>query len=40
AAIDYLLLRGSHGCEDFEGHCCFNLTDNNKPIEAQLKNLK
>lgn len=40
AVRDYLLLRANSGCEDFEGHCCFNLTDNGKPIEAQLKNLK
>ncbi|KFV66812.1 hypothetical protein N307_14370, partial [Dryobates pubescens] len=40
AAIDYLLLKASHGCEDFEGCCCLSLTDNNKSIEAQLQSLK
>ena len=35
AAIDYLLLRANHGCEDCEGLCCFDLTDNSKPVEAQ-----
>ena len=24
AAIDYLLLRHNHGCEQFKGLCCFN----------------
>lgn len=40
AAIDYWLLRAKYGCEDFKGRCCFGLTDDNKPIEAQLKNFK
>ena len=24
AAIDHLLLRHNHGCEEFKGLCCFN----------------
>ena len=27
AAIDCLLLRHNHGCEEFKGLCCLNLTD-------------
>ncbi|KAM4722863.1 uncharacterized protein WCC33_009038 [Rhinophrynus dorsalis] len=30
AAIDYLLLKHNHGCEEFEGMCCFNLSDHSK----------
>ena len=27
AAFDFLLLAEGHGCEDFEGMCCMNLSD-------------
>ncbi|XP_055556201.1 uncharacterized protein LOC129734873 [Falco cherrug] len=27
AAIDFLVLADGHGCEDFEGMCCMNLSD-------------
>nr|XP_038025573.1 uncharacterized protein LOC119714320 [Anas platyrhynchos] len=30
AAIDFLLLAQGHGCEDFEGMCCMNLSDHNE----------
>lgn len=28
AVIDYLRLRHNHGCEEFKGMCCFNLSNN------------
>ena len=37
AAIDYLLLTQSKGCEEFEGMCCFNLSDHSKSIHQQLQ---
>ena len=37
AAIDYLLLRHNHGCEEFKGLCYFNLTDSSQLIEHKLK---
>ena len=36
AAIDCLLLRHNHGCEDFKGLCCFNLTDSSQLIEHKI----
>ncbi|XP_074172436.1 uncharacterized protein LOC141567811 [Rhinolophus sinicus] len=39
AAIDYLLLRYNHGCEEFKGLCCFNLTDNSHLIEGKVKQI-
>ncbi|KFP22669.1 hypothetical protein Z169_12945, partial [Egretta garzetta] len=32
-----LLLAQSHGCEDFEGVCCFNLSDHFKSIHSKLQ---
>ncbi|KFV69399.1 hypothetical protein N307_09876, partial [Dryobates pubescens] len=32
AAIDFLLLVHGHGCEDFDGICCMNLTDKSSSI--------
>ena len=37
AAIDYLLLRHNHGCEEFKGLCCFNLNDSSQLIEHKVK---
>ena len=37
AAIDFLLLAQSHGCEDVEGFCCFNLSDHSASIHKQLQ---
>ena len=37
AAVDYLLLRQNHGCEEFKGLCCFNLTDSSQLIEHKVK---
>lgn len=39
ATIDYLLLRSNHGCEEFKGLCCFNLTDNSQLIEGKVKQI-
>ncbi|KFQ47003.1 hypothetical protein N333_06569, partial [Nestor notabilis] len=32
AAIDFLLLAQGHGCEEFEGMCCMNLSDHSESI--------
>jgi len=37
AVIDFLLLAQGHGCEDFEGKCCMNLSDHSKSIHKQLQ---
>ncbi|KGL83189.1 hypothetical protein N309_13740, partial [Tinamus guttatus] len=36
AAIDFLLLVHGHGCEEFEGLCCFNLSDHSQSIQQRL----
>lgn len=40
AAIDFLLLAQGHGCEDFEGMCCMNLSDHSSSIHQQLSQLR
>lgn len=40
AAIDFLLLAQGHGCEEFEGMCCMNLSDHSTSIHAKLKELR
>ncbi|XP_030418618.1 uncharacterized protein LOC115651630 [Gopherus evgoodei] len=40
AAIDFLLLAQGHGCEDFEGMCCMNLSDHSYSIHALLQQLQ
>ncbi|KFQ43834.1 hypothetical protein N333_00029, partial [Nestor notabilis] len=40
AAIDFLLLAQGHGCEDFEGMCCMNLSDHSESIHSRLKQLQ
>ncbi|NXO99833.1 ERB1 protein, partial [Certhia brachydactyla] len=37
AAIDFLLLAQGHGCNAFEGMCCFNMSDHSKSIKKQLQ---
>ena len=37
AAIDYLILRHNHGCEEFKGLCSFNLIDSSQIIEHKVK---
>ncbi|KFP28774.1 hypothetical protein N325_01513, partial [Colius striatus] len=40
AAIDFLLLAHGHGFQDFEGICCFNLSDRSESIHKALTYLK
>ncbi|KFQ20050.1 hypothetical protein N332_10059, partial [Mesitornis unicolor] len=40
AAVDCLLLRYNHGCEEFKGMSCFNLADNSQLIEKKLQQLR
>ncbi|XP_054373745.1 LOW QUALITY PROTEIN: uncharacterized protein LOC129046998 [Molothrus ater] len=40
AAIDFLLLAHGHGCEEFEGMCWMNLSDNSASIHKKLKQLQ
>ena len=37
AATDFLLSAHRHGCQDFKGLCCMNLSDHSKSIHAQLQ---
>lgn len=40
AAIDFLLLAQGHGCEDFEGMCCMNLSDHCESIHHSIHVLR
>ncbi|KFO98838.1 hypothetical protein N300_13655, partial [Calypte anna] len=40
AAIDFLLLAHGHGCEDFNGMCCMNLSEHSQSIHAAIQSLK
>ncbi|KFO61163.1 hypothetical protein N302_12359, partial [Corvus brachyrhynchos] len=40
AAIDFLLLAHGHGCKEFEGMCCMNLSDHSQSIYQQLSELQ
>ena len=40
AAIDFLLLAHGHGCEDFDGMCCMNLTEHSSSIHQQIAKLQ
>ncbi|KFZ46530.1 hypothetical protein N321_13663, partial [Antrostomus carolinensis] len=40
AAIEFLHLAQGHGCEEFEGMCCMNLSDNSESIHMAIKRLK
>ncbi|KFZ57939.1 hypothetical protein N321_02990, partial [Antrostomus carolinensis] len=40
AAIDFLLLSQGHGCEEFEGIYCMNLSDHSESIHMAIKRLK
>ncbi|KFO55433.1 hypothetical protein N302_03188, partial [Corvus brachyrhynchos] len=40
AAIDFLLLAHGHGCEDFQGMCCMNLSDHSVSIHKHLSDLQ
>ncbi|KFV71604.1 hypothetical protein N307_14554, partial [Dryobates pubescens] len=39
AAIEFLLLAQGHGCEDFDGMCCMNLSDHSKSIHRSIQML-
>ncbi|KAL2293964.1 hypothetical protein Nmel_007668, partial [Mimus melanotis] len=39
AAIDFLLLAYGHGCEEFEGLCCFNLSSRSSSIHSRIQQL-
>ncbi|KFP75536.1 hypothetical protein N310_11866, partial [Acanthisitta chloris] len=38
--IVFLLLAQGHGCEDFEGMCCMNLSDHSESIYASIQKLR
>lgn len=40
AAIDFLLLAHGHGCEEFEGMCCMNLSSHSVSIHKKLRQLE
>lgn len=40
AAIDFLLLAQGHGCEEFQGLCCMNLSDHSESIHKSIQKLK
>ncbi|KFZ56114.1 hypothetical protein N321_03675, partial [Antrostomus carolinensis] len=40
AAIDFLLLAQGHGCEEFDGVCCMNLSDHSESIHTAINKLK
>ncbi|KFO63420.1 hypothetical protein N302_14844, partial [Corvus brachyrhynchos] len=40
AAIDFLLLAHGHGCDEFEGLCCMNLSDHSLSIHANIQALQ
>ncbi|KFO61495.1 hypothetical protein N302_04355, partial [Corvus brachyrhynchos] len=40
AAIDFLLLAHGHGCDEFEGLCCMNLSDHSLSIHASIQALR
>ncbi|KFP02344.1 hypothetical protein N300_01171, partial [Calypte anna] len=39
AAIDFFLLAHGHGCEDFDGMCCMNLSDHSRSIHKEIQQL-
>lgn len=40
AAIDFLCLAHGHGCEDFEGICCFNLSSKSETIHTSIQQMR
>lgn len=40
AAINFFLLAHAHGCQDFEGMCCMNLSAPSESISKSIANLK
>ncbi|KFW83835.1 hypothetical protein N305_00044, partial [Manacus vitellinus] len=39
-AIDFLLLAHGHGCQEFEGMCCLNISDHSASIYKQIAALQ
>ncbi|KFZ52301.1 hypothetical protein N338_00538, partial [Podiceps cristatus] len=39
AAIDFLLLAHAHGCADFDGTRCTNLSDHSQSIHKSIQDL-
>ncbi|KFO63238.1 hypothetical protein N302_15403, partial [Corvus brachyrhynchos] len=39
-ATDFLLLAHGHGCKEFEGLCCFNLSSRSQSIHATIQKMK
>lgn len=40
AAIVFLLLAHRHGCQEFEGLCCFNITEKSQSIHALISKMR
>ncbi|KFP00938.1 hypothetical protein N300_09399, partial [Calypte anna] len=40
AAHDFLLLAHGHGCKDFNGLCCMNLSDHSESVHKSIQILK
>ncbi|XP_048786975.1 uncharacterized protein LOC125686699 [Lagopus muta] len=40
AAINFLLLAQGHGCQDFDGMCCMNLSEHPKSIYKSIQDLQ
>ncbi|KGL79674.1 hypothetical protein N309_14490, partial [Tinamus guttatus] len=40
AAMDFLLLAQGHGCQDFDGMCCMNLSDHSESIHKSIQILR
>ncbi|KGL98603.1 hypothetical protein N301_00808, partial [Charadrius vociferus] len=40
AAIDFLLLAQGYRCDNFEGTCCINLSDQSESVHKSIQMLK
>ncbi|KGL82865.1 hypothetical protein N309_14134, partial [Tinamus guttatus] len=40
AAIAFLLLAQGHGCKDFDGMCCMNLSEHSVSIHRRLQQIR
>lgn len=40
AAIDFLLLVHRHGCQEFKGLCCFNLSSRRQSVHLSIREMK
>ncbi|KFQ29754.1 hypothetical protein N331_11885, partial [Merops nubicus] len=39
-SINFLLLVHGYGCQEFEGMCCFNLSDHSTSVHKQLQQIQ